>query len=148
MGFGAFGQHSINNQQPPSVAACQRLANIAQNLQRMLVVPIMDDVLQVVSVSTRRDLFEEIAGHWLAAMIHAHVAQHGRGALNDVWQIQQYSLHTRMSPECFTNKVAVSPGYIHQYFDTGEVVGIQHCWRELAANGGHAFVECSLNSWY
>ena len=93
----AFGQHGINNQQSSIVAPGQSFANIAQNLQRMIMISIMDDVLQVVSVSTRRDSFKEVAGHWLAAMIDPHFAQRALGAFHHVGQIQQYSLHARMS---------------------------------------------------
>src|SRR4051794_7111120 len=142
----AFGQHGINNQQSSMVAPGQSFASIAENLQRMIVVPIVDDMLQVVSVSTRGNLLKEIARECLAAMIYAHFAQGANGAAHHVRQIQQYSLHTRMSPECLTDKVAVSAGNIHQRVDTGEVVGVQYCRRELAANGCHSLVERSLNS--
>ena len=93
MRFGSFGQNGVDHEQAPTAAPGQRLANVAQNFQRMLVVPIVNDVLQEVSVSPGRDLFKEVAGHGLATVIHAHLAQRALGALYHVGQVQEHSLH-------------------------------------------------------
>jgi hypothetical protein len=119
----------------------KHLPDVRQDQRRLLVVPIMNDVLHDVGVASGRDCLEEVAGRGADAAGKALRLDLRLGARDYVIDVEKDPLHPRMLFKDRGEHGPVATGDIDERPDAAEIVAFDNRGDDHVAEPGHCVVE-------
>src|SRR5436190_5640680 len=119
----------------------QHLPDVRQDQRRLVVVPVMNDVLHDVGVAAGRDGLEEVAGPGGDAAGKTLRLDLRLRARDHVLEVEQDPLHARMLLEDCREDGAVTAGDVDERADAAEVVALDDRRNHDVAEPGHRVVE-------
>src|SRR5262245_40482389 len=117
------------------------LTTVLQDRNRTIVVPIVDDMLQKVSIGAPRHCRKKIATHCFAAVGKTGLAQSLARSFDDLWKIEQSPLQRRIGSKNSREQGTIAAAYIDYVVNSREVIGRDDSGGYVCREPSHCRIE-------